>query len=270
MKNTRKVIRKTHQHGARYYATVESIKLGAATVRLKTNGARLTNLPVAGRNISDGDLVIVDYGGVRPVVRPFGVQDIESVAIGAEIESEESLDSPPSPMEEHGVAAYSTADKTVPFNTWTTVTYNATAWDTDYFWTPATPERLTAPVKGYYLVLFNWGWLSTGRNELETWSAWSFSSPYWNIDEADIEGFMNNYVRIVHSTHGEIYRAQDQKPLFDVTDTKDSLLFSVSMQSGEYIYAQALTLNPFSESRTLVGSSDGLYPRLTLQFRWHS
>ena len=267
MKNTRINIRKAHQHGARYYATVESIKLGAATVRLKTNGARLTNLPVAGRNISEGDLVIVDYGGTRPVVKPVKVLDTEAII---DVPPGDSLEIAPNwEGTDHGVAAYSTADKTVPFNTWTTVTYNATAWDTDYFWTPATPERLTAPVDGYYLVLFNWGWLSTGRNELETWGAWYKQGDHWYIDRTDFKEHYNNDVKIVHSAHGEIYRASDEKPFYDVQDTKDSLITSVSLLSGEYIYAEVRTRNSFSESRTLIGDSAGKYPRLTLQFRWY-
>jgi hypothetical protein len=214
---------------------------------------------VVGDYVSDGDLVVVDYGGIKPVVKP-------AEAVVGEV----SLDLPTADAleiqrswegEDHGAAAYNTGNQTIPHNTWTTITYDSTKWDTDNFWTPGTPERLTAPNDGYYMVVFNWAWQKTGRNELNEWSAWPLA-------EQNYGGFMNNYVRIIHSTQGEVFRGQDMKPVYDMIDTKDSLFFSIGIVAGDYIYAEAITKNPFNESRTFIGSSSGLYPRLTMQYRF--
>ncbi|MHA2079370.1 MAG: hypothetical protein ACW99X_17390, partial [Candidatus Thorarchaeota archaeon] len=67
MKDIQSIFRHAHQRGGRYYAIVEHVRLGKATVRLQANGARLSNLNVVGDYVSDGDLVVVDYGGIKPV-----------------------------------------------------------------------------------------------------------------------------------------------------------------------------------------------------------
>lgn len=64
------ILKRTHDYGSWAYATVEGISLSKVTVLLKENGARLTNLPVAGSRIKVGDLVMVDYSTGRPIVRP--------------------------------------------------------------------------------------------------------------------------------------------------------------------------------------------------------
>jgi hypothetical protein len=74
----RRDVRKAIQRGSSVYATVEEYKLGWATVRLATNGARLTNLSTQGAIVDSGDQVIVDYSaGVRPVVRPLFIPEYE-------------------------------------------------------------------------------------------------------------------------------------------------------------------------------------------------
>lgn len=71
---TRSLIKDTASRGATVLATVESVALGHATVRLVRNGARLTNLPVLGSTIKPADKVIVDYSGEgRPIVRPLTI-----------------------------------------------------------------------------------------------------------------------------------------------------------------------------------------------------
>jgi hypothetical protein len=265
MKDIQSIFRHTHQRGGRYYAIVEHVRLGKATVRLQANGARLSNLNVVGDYVSDGDLVVVDYGGIKPVVKP-------AEAVVGEV----SLDLPTADAleiqrnwegEDHGAAAYNTGNQTVPHNTWTPVVYNSTKWDTDNFWTPGTPERLTAPNDGYYMVVFNWAWQKTGRNELNVWNAHGYSTHFYP-EEHLYEGFMNNFIRIMHSTKGELFRGQDMKPLYDMIDTKDSFFFNTQMAAGDYVYAEALTKNPFNESRTLLGSSSGLHPKMTMQHRF--
>jgi hypothetical protein len=267
MKNILSTFKHAHQRGGRYYAIVEHIRLGLCTVRLKANGARLTNLHVVGNYVSEGDLVVVDYGGMKPVVKP---TDMVVGEVSLDMSLADSLEIQRVwEGQDHGVAAYNTGNQTVPYNTWTPVVYNSTQWDTDNFWNPGTPERLTAPNDGYYLILFAWAWEKTGRIEYEDWNAWEWNYSGSSISpiEANYEGFMNNFVRIVHSVDGEIFRGADMKPLRDIIDTKDSLFLSVEMNAGDFVYAEALTRNPYNESRTLIGSS-GKHPRLVMQHRF--
>jgi hypothetical protein len=70
MTNIRRSIKRTHNYGSYTYAIIESIGINKATVLLKENGARLTNLQVAGSRIKVGDIVIVDYSSGKPVIRP--------------------------------------------------------------------------------------------------------------------------------------------------------------------------------------------------------
>jgi hypothetical protein len=264
MPNILSTFRHAHQRGGRYYAYVEHVRLGKATVRLAANGARLTNLNVVGDYISEEDLVVVDYGGIKPVVKPTDTVEGEVILdreLADALEIQQQWEG-----QDHGAAAYNTANQTISYNMWTPVVYNSTQWDTDNFWNSGTPERLTAPNDGYYMILFAWAWQKTGRNELDVWDAWEYITHWYPFME-NYEGFMNNYVRIIHSEDGEIYRGQDMKPLYDNVDTKDSLFLPVEMQAGDFVYAEVITKNPFSESRTLVGSS-GKHPRLVMQHRF--
>lgn len=69
--NLRRTVRRTIQQGNSIFATVEEIHNGQVTVRLATQGARLTNLAFLGETIEIGQRVIVDYAaGSPPVVRP--------------------------------------------------------------------------------------------------------------------------------------------------------------------------------------------------------
>lgn len=70
MTDIRKSIKRTHDYGSYTYATVESVGINRATVLLKENGARLTNLQVAGSRVKVGDTVMVDYSSGKPVIRP--------------------------------------------------------------------------------------------------------------------------------------------------------------------------------------------------------
>jgi hypothetical protein len=236
--------------------------LGKATVRLVGSGARMTNLNIVGTGIREGDLVYIEYSGVRPVVKPSGAPE-EEVAIligtgGSMGESAESL----TPDEvDRGARVYCSTNTTVPHNTWTAVEYDTIDWDTESFWTPATPERLIAPAIGFYLVIFHWAWQKTNKKDYGEWDAVVGG----NIDKSLFPEWKPNQVRVTHSNYGEIYRTDDSKPFYDKIDTKDSLMFPAYFDSGEYIYVEVITTNSYSESRTLLGST--LYPRLTMQFR---
>lgn len=76
------------------YATVEGVAMGKATVRLATNGARLTNCPILGAEVSIGERVVVDYSAEgQPVVRPYtipGTELIEETEDEPEAEEQDS------------------------------------------------------------------------------------------------------------------------------------------------------------------------------------
>lgn len=70
----RRPVRLSAEHGAKMYATVEHVVYGYATVRLASNGARLTNVAVLGADVAIGDRVVVDYSAEgKPYVRPLTI-----------------------------------------------------------------------------------------------------------------------------------------------------------------------------------------------------
>ena len=262
LRNTRHSFNRAHKFGARRRAVVEKLKVGKATVRLIGTNARMTNLNVVGTGINEGDTVFVEYSGIKPVVKPAGVLENEvslNIGIGGtKGESAELL----KPKEiDLGARVYCSTDTTVPHNTWTTVQYDSADWDTDNLWSPAVPERITSPAVGFYIVIFHWAWEYTNKRDYAVWGADSGAF----IDKSLFQEWKPNQVRIMHSTYGEVYRTDDYKPFHDKMDTKDSLMFTVRMDNGEYIYADVITTNTYNKSRTLIGSS--LYPRLTAQYR---
>jgi hypothetical protein len=262
MRNTRKSFSRAHKFGARRRAIVETLKNGLASVRLIGTNAPMTNLSVVGTGIEEGDVVFVEYGGVRPVVKPSGaIENTQAIGIGLGGTMGESGESLREDAVDLGARVYCSTDTIVPHNTWTLVEYDTIDWDTDNLWTPALPGRLTAPSVGFYLVLFHWSWEKTGYKDYKEWGASSGGTIHKDL----FQDWKPNQIRIVHSVHGEVYRTDDYKPFYDKMDTKDSLMFSVHAETGDYITAEVITTNSYSESRTLVGSN--LYPRLTMQFR---
>ncbi len=71
----RRPIRLQVETPSKVYATVDEVSpFGTATVRLATNGARLTNLPVHGQTVVAGQRVVVDYSSEgKPYVRPLTI-----------------------------------------------------------------------------------------------------------------------------------------------------------------------------------------------------
>ena len=101
MSRLRGRVRRTKTSGSKIYATVESVSLGEATVRLARNGARLTNLPVHGVLPRVGDRVIVDYSSEgKPYVRRLTVPDESSSSLPP-ADWEEDLPTLP-PVDEYG------------------------------------------------------------------------------------------------------------------------------------------------------------------------
>ena len=260
MKSTRSIFRRTHRAGAKRKAVVEKLKIGKATVRLVGTNVRMTNLNVVGYGIEEGDLVYVEYGGIKPVVKPASrAEQEELILLGSG--GKRAGDVTDEPNSDVGARVYRLTDLVVPWNTWTPVEYDTVDWDSSNFWTPVLPERFTAPQTGNYLVLFHWAWQKTDRVEYDEWGAYSGS----NVDPSKFPEYRPNMVRIKHSRFQEVFMKRDYHPFYDVIDTKDSLMFSTHMLSGEYVWAEVITKNTWSESRTLVGST--LYPRLTIQLR---
>lgn len=75
----RRSVRQQQTGGGWIYATVEESVYGYATVRLATNGARMTNLPVLTARVSEGEKVIVDYSAEgQPYVRPITALSTEA------------------------------------------------------------------------------------------------------------------------------------------------------------------------------------------------
>jgi hypothetical protein len=264
MKNIRTSFRHTHSFGGKRWAVVETLKNGKASVRIAGSSVKMTNLNVVGTGISEGDVVYIEYSGIKPVVRPAGaIEDQVSLMIGTGGSLGESAEGLSSKPEDKGARVFNSSDTPVPYNTWTVVEYDTVDWDTDSLWTPAAPERLTAPSVGFYLIIFHWAWEYTNKKDYSEWGAIVGGS----IDENLFQDWKPNKVRITHSNYGEIYVADDYKPFFDKMDTKDSLMFPAYFEGGDYIYAEVITRNVYGEARTLKGSATSLYPRLTMQFR---
>lgn len=260
MKSTRNIFRQTHRAGAKRRAIVEKLKIGKATVRLVGTNVRMTNLNVVGYGIEEGDLVYVEYGGIKPVVKPAGKAEQERLKIlgsggkrRGDVEAEPSSDV--------GARVYRSTNLTIPYNTWTPIPFNTVDWDSSNIWTPVLPERMTAPQTGNYLVLFHWAWQKTDRIEYDEWNAYNGSI----VDHGKFLEYRPNTVRIMHSRYQEVFMKKDYHPFYDVVDTRDSLMFSTYLLSGEYLWAEIITKNSWNESRVLLGSN--LYPRMTLQLR---
>lgn len=67
-------VRNTARFGSMIHATVESVALGQATVRLANSNARLTNLPIVGSSVIVGQPVVVEMATEgHPFVRPITV-----------------------------------------------------------------------------------------------------------------------------------------------------------------------------------------------------
>lgn len=93
MSHIRSPVRRTLTRGSIVHATVEQFQLGLATVRLATNGARLTNLSTIGGEVAVGDGVLVDYSaGIKPIVRPlfFEEDDVDEFVELTPVEKVES------------------------------------------------------------------------------------------------------------------------------------------------------------------------------------
>lgn len=87
--NLRREFRSQLTRGAYVFATVEGVSMGKATVRLANNGARLTNCPILGANVSIGERVVVDYSAEgKPIVRPYTIYIEQEEIVEQEEEKE--------------------------------------------------------------------------------------------------------------------------------------------------------------------------------------
>lgn len=148
----RRPVRQTQKSGVYLPATVEEVNLGYATVRLSTDGARLTNLPVMGGMVVPGEKVIVDYSGgtpplVRPVTTPYedSALDLDTVSTGEGLEAIQS---------DVSFKVYATTERLVG-TSYAAVQWDTAEWQTENFFTTGNPTVITIPFDGYYLITAN-------------------------------------------------------------------------------------------------------------------
>ena len=151
--NLRRQTRNIHQKGSYIYGTVENVILGLATVRLTTNGARFTNLPVVGGAVAKGQRVILDYSaGTPPVVRPVAEEQQPTVGLGLPEGPEVNY----IPRRDHSCRLLLTSEVGISWDTWTTISWDEADYQTDIFWTSGTD--ITLPYNGVYVFLADISW----------------------------------------------------------------------------------------------------------------
>lgn len=151
--NLRRQSRNIHQKGAYVYATVEDVILGLATVRLTGGGARLTNLPVVGGAVYNGQRVAIDYSaGVPPVVRPISEEQQPTVGLGLPEGPEVNVYK----RRDHSCRLILTEEETVTKDQWLTVPWDEAEYQTDTFWTSG--ANITLPLDGVYIFLADVAW----------------------------------------------------------------------------------------------------------------
>jgi hypothetical protein len=160
------IFKNTHDYGSWAYAIVEGISNYKATVLLKENGARLTNLTVAGSRIKVGDLVMIDYSSGNPVIRPITynksdpstIEDMESI-ISSGIPSKPAgpitpPDWNPFPVNDPtdlGCRLWAFAQTDMDAGNEYDLVYREAAWDTNEFWSSG--STIITKVPGMYMAI---------------------------------------------------------------------------------------------------------------------
>jgi len=183
-----RLIKRTHDSGSWSYATVESIGLNKATVRLKPAGTRLTNLPISGGRIKVGDTVVVDYASGKPVVRPLtnNVYDNSDGMFGftspgfsgfparPQAPTQPSLESPIPEGNPTDIGCsvwayeYSNMDPGTEYD----LQYREAIWDTNDFYDPLDDTNLLVKIPGLYIIIARIGF-ATNTIEDTKYRTWA-------------------------------------------------------------------------------------------------
>jgi hypothetical protein len=200
MDDLRRDTRNIHQKGAYIYATVEDIKLGFATVRLSTNGARMTNLPVVGGPVLTGQRVAVDYSaGVPPVVRPVAEEQQPTVGLGLP----EGPEVTSSPRRDHSCRLRLTSQTGISHDSWTTISWSEAEYQTDTFWAGGSPSNIELPMRGVYMFIVDLSWGSSHDHWDEVHQTGDGFTIGWRYDHEPLS------VEVTSTTNGRVARYTD-------------------------------------------------------------
>jgi hypothetical protein len=256
----RRPIRQTQKSGVYVKAVVEDISLGYATVRLARNGARMTRLPVLGGAVSVGETVVVDYSaGVPPMVRPITTPyPEEEVSLGDsfgegmnEVQSDVSF------------KVYGTVESTIG-TSFAPVTWNASEFQTEPFFSTGNPSVLTLPFDGFYFI--------TAQVAVSGFKDWRsiIAGALWSTGEWAVRDFKRKTA--MQRVEGELRGSEAGVFGFNIGDTMDMEPLVVTtlevhgMMSG--VEGEEITLHlkhtdPDRDTIDLkVDDANHLYPRI--------